>query len=286
MEVKSNIIVNGSLVITERTIDVRSLIRDKNPRLLKFLPGCVIRYLRKILHEDEVNKAMYDNRDKTGLDFVDAMIDMFGARVKCYGLENLNNENRFILAANHPLGGLDGLALMQMVGRVYRNIRFPVNDFLLYLPNLSELFIPVNKVGGQSQSGVRALEKAFASDDNILFFPAGLASRKIRGKIVDLEWKKTFIQKARIHQRNIIPVFISGQNSKRFYRLAKWRKFLGIKTNIEMMFLSDEMFRQKDKDISIFIGKPISYETFDKSRKDTEWAAWVKEIVYQLPQNS
>lgn len=285
MESKSNLIENGSLVITERTIDVKALIRDKNPRLLRWLPGFVINYLRRILHEDEVNRIMYENRTKRGLEFIEGFLTAFGANIVVKGIENLEGQHRFLAAANHPLGGLDGLALMHTIGKIHPEIRFPVNDFLMYLPNLSELFIPINKVGTQSSDGVRALDEAFASDTNILFFPSGLASRKIKGKIIDLEWKKTFIQKARQHQRNIIPVYISGKNSKRFYRIARWRKFFNIKTNIEMLYLSDEMFRQKDKMLTIIIGKPIPWQHFTKGKKDIEWAAWVKQLVYDLPQN-
>jgi len=285
MEVQSNRIENGSLVISERTIDVRQLIRDKNPRLERLLPGCIIRYLRKILHEKDINENLYRNRDKHGVDMVSAVLADFGATIQVNGLENLEGQERFILAANHPLGGLDGLALIETVGRVKPPVRFPVNDFLLYLPNMRELFIPINKVGGQSSAGVKALEEAFASDANVLYFPSGLASRKIKGKIVDLEWKKTFIQKARQHQRAVIPVHVSGQNSKRFYRIARWRKFLRIKVNIEMLYLADEMYKQEGQTIAITIGKPIPYTVFDKRKKDIEWADYVKKIVYSLPQN-
>lgn len=285
MSVQSNQIKDGSLVITERTIDVKEIIRSRNERLLKILPGFVIKYLKRILHEDEINEKLYENRDKHGLDMVDAIIDMFELNITVKGIENIKRESRFILAANHPLGGLDGLALMQVVGKVHPNIRFPVNDFLLYLPNLNELFIPINKIGKQSIQAVKEFEKTLASDVNILYFPSGLASRKIKGKIMDLEWKKTFIQKARLHKRNVIPTFVSGKNSNRFYRIAKIRKFLGIRTNIEMLYLSDEMFRQKDKELKIIFGKPIPYTTFDSSKKDIEWAQYVKEIVYKLQQN-
>ncbi len=285
MESNSNKIVDGALVITEHTIDVRELIRAKNPRMLRLMPGFIIRYLKRILHQEEVNFLLYNNREKHGLSFVEAMLDTFGAKIAVHGIEKLEGQNRFLLAANHPLGGLDGLALMHTVGKTHPNIVFPVNDFLMYLPNLSELFVPINKVGGQSSAGIRALESAFESGNNILFFPAGLASRKIKGKIIDLEWKKTFVVKARQHKRNVIPVFVSGSNSKRFYRLANWRKRLGIKANIEMLYLSDETFKQKGRVIEIYFGDPIPFETFDKSRKDIEWAEYVKQIVYSLLQN-
>lgn len=285
MESNSNKIVDGALVITEHTIDVRELIRAKNPRMLRLMPGFIIRYLKRILHQEEVNFLLYNNREKHGLSFVEAMLDTFGAKIEVHGIEKLEGQDRFLLVANHPLGGLDGLALLHTIGKTHPNVVFPVNDFLMYLPNLSELFVPINKVGGQSSAGVRALENAFESDNNILFFPAGLASRKIKGKIIDLEWKKTFVVKARQHKRNVIPVFVSGSNSKRFYRLANWRKRLGIKANIEMLYLSDETFKQKGRVLEIYFGDPIPFETFDKSRKEIEWAEYVKQIVYSLPQN-
>ncbi|MCX7696263.1 MAG: 1-acyl-sn-glycerol-3-phosphate acyltransferase [Bacteroidales bacterium] len=280
----SNLIKNGSLLITEKTIDVRQLIVDRNPRLLKIIPGFVLRYLEKILHVDEVNDFLWKNKDLIGLDFVRAVMDYFHIQLDVIGEEHIAHNKRFIVAANHPMGGLDGLALMMVVGKYHPNIVFPVNDFLLYLPQLKPLFIPINKIGSQSIENVRKLEEVFQSDKEILYFPSGLASRKIKGEIVDLEWKKTFIQKARKFNRKIIPTFITGRNSNRFYRLANWRKRLGIKFNIEMIYLPDEMFRQKEKHFTLIFGKPIHPEFFDESRSDKEWAAYVKQIVYQLKQ--
>ena len=282
MEVQSNRIENGSLVITERTIDVKQLIRDKNPRLARLLPGCIIRWLRKILHEKDVNENLYRNRDKYGVDMVSAVLSDFGATIVVKGLENLEGQNRFLLAANHPLGGLDGLALIQTVGRVKPPIRFPVNDFLLYLPNMRELFIPINKVGSQSSAGVKELEAAFLSDDNILYFPSGLASRKIKGKVVDLEWKKTFVVKSVQTKRDVIPVHFGGRNSDFFYNLANICKALGIKFNIAMLYLADEMFKNRHKTFTVTFGKPIPWQTFDKSKTPAQWAEYVKDIVYKL----
>lgn len=278
----SNQIENGSLIITERTIDVRQLIADRNPRLLKVIPGFVLKYLEKILHVDEVNAFLWKNKDVIGLDFVRAVLDYFGVQVNVKGEEHIAHSKRFIVAANHPMGGLDGLALMMVVGKYHPNIVFPVNDFLLYLPQLKPLFVPINKIGSQSVENARKLDEVFQSDKEILYFPSGLASRKIKGEIVDLEWKKTFIQKARKYKRMVIPTFITGKNSKRFYRLANWRKRLGIKFNIEMLYLPDEMFRQKDRHFTIIFGEPIPFEFFDESRSDKEWAAYVKQIVYQM----
>ena len=270
--------------ITERTINVEKVFRDKNPGLASWIPGFVFSYLRKVIHEKEINDFLFTNREKNGLEFVDAIIDGFGAIVKVKGTENIPVQGRCILAANHPLGGLDGVALMQVIGRVRKDIVFPVNDILTYLPNLQVLFIPVNKHGSNSEN-MRVFNETFESEKLVLYFPAGLVSRKQKGIIRDLDWKKTFISKAVQYRRDVLPVFIKGRNSGFFYNLASLRKKLGIKANIEMLFLPDEMYKQKGKTIEIVIGKPIRYQVFDKRFTDAVWADHVKKFVYSLEQN-
>ena len=215
---------------------------------------------------------------------MDAILEEFGAKISTVGLSNITTQGRYLIASNHPLGGLDGVALMGVVGKVRKDIIFPVNDLLMNVPNLSTLFIPVNKHGSNA-SNVSVFEDTFASDKTLLYFPAGLCSRKQSGKISDLEWKKSFITKARKHQRDIIPTHIDGRNSGFFYNLANLRKRLGIKANIEMIYLVDEMYQQKNKDVKIIFGKPISYLIFDKRFTDTQWAQLVKDFVYTLEQN-
>ena len=270
----------------EKLIDIRKVIGDKNPNLLNMLRNFVINYIKNIVHEDEINAHIANNKDIFGVQFVEnTLFDLFGVKIQYQGLENLKNSERYIVASNHPMGGLDGLAIMYVVSKINPNIKVPVNDLLLYIPNLKPIFLPVNKHGKQSSDAAIEMEKAYNSDAAIIYFPAGLASRKINGKIMDLEWKKSFIQKARQYHRDIIPVYISGKNSNFFYNLANFRKKLAIKSNIEMFFLSNEMFKQKDKNIKIIFGEPISYNFFDKSKTDKEWAQYVKDIVYKLSEN-
>jgi putative hemolysin len=267
--------------ITERTIDVEKVFTDKNPGLARWIPSFVFSYLRKVIHEREINDFLFTNKEYDGLEFVDAIIKGFGAIVKVSGEENIPKLGRYILASNHPLGGLDGVALMQVVGKVRKDIVFPVNDILTYLPNLQVLFIPINKHGSNTEN-VKIIHETFESDKLILYFPAGLVSRKQHGKIEDLEWKKTFIAKSVQYKRDILPVFINGHNSKFFYHLAYLRKIAGIKANIEMLFLPDEMYKQKNKTIEIIIGKPIPYQSFDKRHNYNEWASLVKQYIYSL----
>jgi len=324
--------------IPRNLIDIERVIASKNPALLKVIPGFVIRYLKRITHQDAVNGYIFRNREKFGLEFVDAILQEFGAEVSvnsaichsqedsyspfaiCHSQEETNEKRkaksekptanseqqsswisstdstriadlvsqiiqstgRYIIASNHPLGGLDGMALIQVAGRVRKDIVFPVNDLLMNVPGLRPLFIPINKHGKNTEN-VRIIEETFASDKVVLYFPAGLVSRKQRGGVIrDLAWKKTFITKARQHKRDVVPVYISGRNSDFFYNLANRRKRLGIKANLEMLFLVDEMVKQKDKPIRITFGEPIPYTTFDRSKTDSQWAKWVKEVVYSL----
>lgn len=262
-------------------INIKKVFRQKNPKLTRLIPDFIIRYLQRVIHQDELNAALKKFKDKTGLDFIDLILDEFGARIKVEGIENLPVNGRYIIAANHPLGGIDGMALMKVVGQVRKDILFPVNDLLMYVPNLKPLFIPVNKHGRNTEN-LKLFDEAFSSESVILYFPAGLCSRKIKGNIEDLEWKKTFISKARKFKRDIVPVYIRGRNSNFFYNLANWRVRLGIKANIEMLYLVDEMFKQKDKEILFRFGKPISYNFFKDSRKDIEAAAEIKKLVYAM----
>lgn len=271
----------AQVVITRDFINIEKVFTDKNPRLLKIIPGFVIRYLKKVIHQDEINQALYLNRDKFGIEFVDAILNNFGVIVKTKGIENLPASGRQLLASNHPLGGIDGMALMREVAKVRQDFLFPVNDILMNLPNLTELFIPLNKHGSNAEN-VRLFNESLQSDKLILFFPAGLVSRKRRNKIEDLEWKKTFLSKAIKYQRDIIPVHISGQNTGFFYNLANLRTRLHIKANIEMLYLVDEMFKQKEKTITITFGKPIPVEVFDKRFGLVEWADMLKKYVYAL----
>jgi len=262
-------------------IDVERMIASKSKRALRLTPNFIIAYLKRIVHQDYVNNFLKKHQDKTGLDFVRIVLDEFKIKLKVEGLEHIDLSKRYIIAANHPIGSLDGLALMDVVGKIRTDILFPVNDLLMNLPNLQSLFIPINKHGSNIENA-RIIDKAFASNVLMLYFPAGLVSRRIKGVIEDLEWKKTFIRKSRDYARDVIPVYIEGRNSSFFYSLANWRARLGIKMNIEMLYLADEMFKQIGNEIKIIFGAPIPHQTFNRTKKDNEWAEMVKKQVYTI----
>lgn len=263
-------------------IDVEKVLAAKNPSLAKRIPSFLINYLKRIIHQDEINELLRVNGHLRDAEFVEATLKFMKTTYKVYGSENIPTSGKNIFVSNHPLGGLDGLVFMNELSKYHRDIKFPVNDILLNLTNLSGIFIPVNKHGGQAKDAIKQLEEAFASDSQILYFPAGLCSRKKHGRIKDLAWHKSVISKAIQHKRDIVPAFFAGRNSNFFYNLANIRVFLGIKVNIEMLFLPGEMFRQKSKDISLIFGNKIPWQTFDKSKSTVEWAAWVKSRTYEL----
>lgn len=267
---------------TEKFIDIEKVIASKNPRLVKWMPGFVLRYLKRILHEDEVNKGIEENKDNYGYDFCVSIIKRFEIQVKSEGLENIPESGGAIFACNHPLGGFDALAIVQEAHAKRTDIKFVVNDILLNLHSLKGMFVGVNKHGTNTKDSLEELNKLFESEQAVFVFPAGLVSRKISGNVEDLEWKKTFITRSKKFHRPVIPVYIDGKLSKRFYRIYKFRKFFRIKANIEMLYLVDELFRQKGQTITIRFGKPISWETFDRSKSDPDWAEWVKRKVYEM----
>ena len=265
-------------------IDIEAIFSQKMPKLSKKIPAFLYRYLKKILHQDDINGLLLRAEGKSGLPFVTETMKEFNTTVNAIGLEHIQEEGRYIVAANHPIGGLDGIALIDTVGKIRPDVITPVNDFLLFVPNLRPLFIPVNKLGSNADN-IKIFNETFAGDRTICYYPFGLCSRKQKGKIIDLEWKKTFITKAKTYHRDIIPAHISGRNSNFFYNLSNIRKVFGIKANIEMLFLVNEFYKQKNETLTITFGKPIPWLTFDSRYSDSEWAMKLRNFSYNLPKD-
>lgn len=264
-------------------IDIQQVLRQKAPSAARKIPQFVINYLTRTIHQDELNDILRRYHDKNGVAFMQELIGYFDLHLVLENESNIPTEGRYIFASNHPLGGLDGICLSAIIGKRFNgNIRYLVNDLLLYLTNLRSIFVPINKHGAQGKYNARLIEEAYASDNQIITFPAGLCSRKQHGKVEDIEWKKSFIQKAVEYQRDVVPVFFDGKNSNFFYRIARLRKALGIQMNYEMIYLPNEMFKSKHKTFHIYFGRPIPWQTFTDGRKPVEWAQEVKELVYNL----
>lgn len=266
-------------------LNIRKVFHDKSPKLAKMLPGYVYRHIERIAHQDELNDLIRRHGHKYGIEFSKACMEDFNVSIEVQGIENMPLNGRYLFASNHPLGGFDGIILMAVIGERFGNVRAMVNDILMNIENLRPIFLPINKHGGHGKESVKVLDEAFMTDIPILTFPAGLCSRKIKGQIADLEWKKNFIVKAIAFQRDIVPVYFIGRNSDFFYNLANFRKRIGLKINIEMFFLVDELYKHRNGKFSVIFGKPISYGILDKSLSQNEWAEVIKKHVYKLKEN-
>lgn len=272
--------------VTEHTIDVDELLRSKMGAKANCVPRFIVKWLKRIIHEDMLNDFLWQARDDSGTPWMKHGLRYLGNDIIVHGMENLPDDSdgkRYTFVSNHPLGGIDGIAVGSVIGERYNdNFRYLVNDLLMNLPGLAPLCIPINKTGKQSRDFPMMVDAGFNSDSHMVMFPAGLCSRKQQGEIKDLSWKKTFITKSVQTKRDVVPIYFNGQNSERFYRIANICKALHLKVNIAMLFLVDEMFRNKGKTFEMTIGKPIPWQTFDKRRTAAEWAQYVKDAVYSM----
>lgn len=266
----------------EKFIDVERLIASKNPKALKWTPKFLINYLKRKVHQDEINRVLEENKDLHDYDFCNDVIARFNIDVKSSGVENIPLEGGAIFVVNHPLGGMDAMAIIHSISNYRRDVKFIVNDLLLNLRNLKGIFAGVNSHGSNTKDSLKALDELFASEQAIFIFPAGLVSRRNKSTVEDLEWKKTFVSRSKKYGKPVIPVHLDGELTSFFYNLANFRTRIGMKMNIEMLYLADELFKQQDATIRVTYGDPIPASTFDRSKKDLDWAQWVKAKVYDL----
>lgn len=271
--------------ISEKTIDIEEILKNKMGAKAKWVPGFLVSWLKRIIHQDQVNAFLWESRDKTGTEWLEACVEYLQMTLVVKGKENLPDKNDgrlYTFVSNHPLGGEDGVALGAIIGRHYDSrFRYLVNDLLMNLPGLAPLCIPINKTGKQSRNFPAMVKAGFESDNHMLMYPAGICSRKRNGIIRDIPWSKTFIAKSVEYQRDVIPIHFSGENSKFFYRLANFSD-KHLKFNLAMLFLVDEMYKNVGKTFEVKIGKPIPWQTFDKSKTPMEWAQFVQDKVYSL----
>lgn len=273
--------------ISEKTIDLNAILRSKLGAKAKLVPAPLVAWLKRIVHQNEVNKFLWESRHLSGTEWLEECVRYLDMTLETVGVENLPDKNDgrlYTFVSNHPLGGEDGVALGAIIGRHYDSrFRYLVNDLLMNLPGLAPLCIPINKTGKQSRQLPVMVEAGFQSDNHMLMFPAGICSRRRSdGEIRDIPWTKTFISKSVQYQRDVVPIHFSGRNSDFFYRLANFSDRHIKKVNIAMLFLVDEMYKNVHKTFRVAFGKPIPWQTFDKSRTPAQWAQYVQDRVYEL----
>lgn len=276
--------------------DIRTVLKQKAPNA--HVPGFLIRYLERIAHIKQMNAFLRKYPDVKNYDFIRLVLDEeLGCSASIDGIENIPTDGKpLIFASNHPLGGLDGMIIAQMIHESRssrgdsRPLKVIVNDLLMFMEPLAGLWAPVNKVGRLTKEQAQQQHALWESETDVLTFPAGICSRlqRIEGKwqIQDFEWQKNFIQRAREYQRDIVPIYFEGRNSKFFYTLAYIRKLLHIKLNIEMLYLVDEMYGAHGKHFKVHVLPPISYTSLDTFKSPKEWAEYIKQIVYNQKENA
>ena len=263
-------------------IDVDQVLRARLPRHYRYIPRFAVRWLERTICQDQLNAILQRMAGKNSVDAATAALHEMDITVEASGLDHLP-EGRFMFVSNHPLGGLDGLALISLLGNRYnRNIKFLVNDLLMAVEPLRDVFLPVNKYGSQSRTTAVQIEEALKSDKQFITFPAGLCSRlQPDGTIADLPWQKAAVVHATGHKRDIVPIYFDAANSRFFYRFAKWRKRLGIKFNIELIFLPKEMIKKCGSTLRVIVGEPIPWTSLDAAHPKQE-AARLRDIVYSM----
>jgi len=268
-----------------RVIDTGKIVKSAESVFIRSLPGFIVNLIRKFICEDEINKVISDNIDKSGVPFINGVLNDWKINVEVRGETNIPPEGRFIFVSNHPVGALDALSLFSMIYRYFPDVVTPANEMLGYIPNMKPVILGINVFGRNSRETAQKISSLFESDTQIIFFPSGEVSRRSKGIIRDPVWFKTFITKAVASGRDIIPVHISGRNSDFFYFIANLRKFLGIKTYLETMLLPGEMIKQRNSTFILTVGRVIPYTAITSERTPQQWAQYIKEIVYRLPES-
>lgn len=268
----------------ERVVNIRAALKASKSKFIRNLPGFVAHRISRIVREKELNEIHKKIYTLDGMDYVKALLfDEFKIKINIIGEENVEKDKKYVYVANHPLGGIDALSHLYLINKIHGKVISPSNELFEFIPNLHPLIVGVNVFGQNTKEKARAVNDAFESDAQIMIFPAGKVSRKFKDGIYDTEWQKTFVTKALQSKRDIVPVFISGQNSNKFYRIANMRKKLGIKLFIETMFLPQEMLKQRNMEITLTIGKPISEKEIRESGiSHIDWTQKIKKVVYSM----
>ncbi len=263
-------------------IDLDKNFKKSDSKILQKMPAFLVSIMKKVVMQKELNRVLNKYANDIGVDFLHSIIKEYNITPNIEGLENLPESSRCIFVANHPFGIVDGLILTKTVSDKHGTFKAIGNEAFMFIPQMRPVTAVVNVYGQTSRDYVLALDKLYASDVPITHFPAGEVSRRNHGKIQDIEWQKSMITKAIAHKRDIVPFHIYGSNSKIFHFINRARKLIGIKANLELALLPYEMFNKEGKTIKARIGKPISWQRFDKTKTHKEWAKEVRDYVYIL----
>jgi putative hemolysin len=263
-------------------INIEQAINSKFPKL-KEQAGSkfFFKLMRSLTHEDEINAFIETNQHLRGFSFLNQILDHFNFsyRVSNRSFNRIPAEGRVILVANHPIGSLDGLALLKMVKTIRADVRIVANDLLNQVKPLQSLFLPIDNLSGKNlkKQQYTAMLNCLNNEEAIIIFPAGEVSRISPKGVKDGKWKQGFVKLAVKTASPILPILIDARNSAMFYSLSAVYKPFGT------MMLIHEMFNKEDKDISFYIGKAVNTEAIKTLELDYKTLAQrFRKYLYQL----
>jgi putative hemolysin len=265
-------------------IDIKKTLAHKHPDFEKKTGAKLfLKLLKRLLHEDEINDFIQNNQHLKGFAFLDYVLDHFNFsyQVNNRDFDNIPAEGRVIIVANHPIGSLDGLALLKLVRSVRPDVRIVANELLRYIDPLDSLFLSVDNMntGAQHKSQYKAMLSALESEQAVIIFPAGEVSRIRPSGVRDGVWKAGFLKLADKTQSPVLPIYIDAQNSVLFYALSAIYKPLGT------LMLVQEMFKQSHQKIQFHISKPIPWKSIAKhEHKGKKLANQFRKYLYRLDQ--
>ena len=264
-------------------LDIKQLLPEKYAK--KRIPRCILCLLERVTAVDKINKLFASAPGKKNMEFVDACMRYLNVTCHVVGEENLPVDgSKLIFASNHPQGGIEAICIAHVLGKKYDDkIKFYANEFLCCFEPLKELFLPITKRKQQNKENVRIINDIYRTDNHFVVFPAGITASKKKGKVTDHEWRKNFIKEAIKNRRDVVPLYFRARNSTLFYFMEDFRRLICSPVSFETILFGHEFFRQQGKTFTLYIGKPVAWETFDKTKTPKEWANAMKDIACGLP---
>ena len=245
-------------------LNIEQAVQQKFPRFQHTSPWIkkpTLGFLRKITHEHEVNRFLDLHQDLRGFDFIDQVLDYFNFSYSVSHRDRINipATGRVVIVANHPLGALDGLSLLKLVGEVRRDVKIVANDMLMNFAALESLFLPVDNLSKSTRkSSVARIVDSLNNDEAVIVFPAGEVSRIRPSGVRDGKWNSGFLNFAKKTNAPILPIFIGARNSSLFYSASMVYKPLS------GMMLAHEMFNKNSKNITMRVGETIPYQQIEQ----------------------
>ena len=245
-------------------LNIEQAVQQKFPKFERSRPWIkksTISFLRKITHEQEVNRFLELHQDLKGFDFIEQVLDYFNFS---YSISHRDRNNipatgRVVIVANHPLGALDGLSLLKLVGEVRRDVKIVANDMLMNFNAVDSLFLPVDNLSKSTRkSSISRIIDSLNNEEAVIVFPAGEVSRIRPSGVRDGKWNTGFLNFAKKTNSPILPIYVGARNSSLFYSASMVYKPLS------GMMLAHEMFNKNSKNITMRVGEPIPYKQVDQ----------------------